>query len=365
MSRFPDFSSNRVRWGLLPALAAVVIAAVFFFTNRETQDPALMTPRLAIEAVPAGSVYFNGPARPWLLTQRPELLTPEDRDTGSERSRSFAQAVQNPKLFRTLDRQNRFSSLLFVGDPSQYRPLLDHLLDTKDWRVAYLDHAGVIFRRGDEGGWNAAQVGGLASRFPQSRDQAIFLAQAATKLVAVREPQAARELLDRATALDPKLPEAWNGLALLHMSRGEWRAALTQAERALAIDDDFLPALASKAQILFSVKKFSDAYEVSKRLVERQPEDPGILFYHAKIAHEAHAYREEVKVLEKLIALAEKDSRPVTGYRIYLAQAHAAAGDAKPSIEQFQLVLADTEITPEQRTFASETLAQIKSRSGL
>jgi tetratricopeptide (TPR) repeat protein len=208
-------------------------------------------------------------------------------------------------------------------------------------------------------------VGTLASRFPRPREQATFLAQAAAKLIAIRQPQAARELLDRATALDQTVPEAWTGLALLHMSRGEWRAALNQADRALGLDDEFLPALAAKAQILFSVKKFSDAYELSKRLVERQPEEPGILFYHAKIAHEAHAYREEIKALEKLIALAEKDSRPTTGYRIYLAQAHAAAGQAKPSIEQFQLVLGDPEITTEQRAFAKETLAQVKSRSGL
>jgi tetratricopeptide (TPR) repeat protein len=318
-----------------------------------------------IAAVPAGVLYFNAPARPWLLAQRPEALTPEDRDDRSERTRNFAQAVQNPKLFRKLDREYRFAVLLLVGDASQYRPLLDHLISAKDWQVAYLDHAGIIFRRGDPGGWKPSDVAALASRFSGPRDQATFLAQAAAKLIAVREPQAARELLDRATALDQSVPEAWNGLALLHMSRGEWRAALSQADRALSLDDEFLPALATKTQVLFSVKKFSDAYDLSKRLVERQPEDPGTLFYHAKVAHEAHAYREEIKVLEKLIALAEKEARPVTGYRIYLAQAHAAAGAAKPSIEQFQLVLADPELTAEQRTFAQETLAQVKSRSGL
>jgi hypothetical protein len=70
-------------------------------------------------------------------------------------------------------------------------------------------------------------------------------------------------------------------------------------------------------------------------------------------------------VLQKLIALAEASGQPVTGYRLYLAQAHAAAGEAQPSIDQFRLVLADATISKEQRRFAEETLAQIRSRSGL
>ena len=149
------------------------------------------------------------------------------------------------------------------------------------------------------------------------------------------------------------------------MNRGEWKQGLDAADKALDLDDDFLPALATKAQILFATKQFGEAYDISKGLVEKRPEDPNLLFYHAKIAHEAHAYGAEIEVLEKLIALAERDSRPTSGYRIYLAQAYATDGQAKPSIEQFQRALSDPDLPPEQRDFAEKTLAQVKSRSGL
>ena len=61
------------------------------------------------------------------------------------------QAVENPKLFRQLDRQYRFDALLLIGDPSQYRQLLEHLLEANDWTLTYLDHAALIYKRGGSG----------------------------------------------------------------------------------------------------------------------------------------------------------------------------------------------------------------------
>ena len=69
----------------------------------------------------------NPGALPWLEKYRPELLTNEDRDPNSARSRGFRQAPQDPKLFRQLDRQYRFDTLLLIGDRSNFQRLLDHL----------------------------------------------------------------------------------------------------------------------------------------------------------------------------------------------------------------------------------------------
>jgi tetratricopeptide (TPR) repeat protein len=117
------------------------------------------------------------------------------------------------------------------------------------------------------------------------------LGQTAVKLIALRMLDPAKKLLDEAALLHSRSPDVCNGQALLHMARGEWAPALQAAERALKANPDFLPALASKTQILYASRKFSEAYELSKKLVEREPDEPGLLFYHAKIAHEAHAYR--------------------------------------------------------------------------
>jgi tetratricopeptide (TPR) repeat protein len=368
MPRFPAFLRT-YRHTFLAVLATVVLAiGVWAFRGWwRKPDPLLATPVLAIEALQAKSLYFNGPARPWLVLQRPDLLLEEDRDENSERARGLTQAVQNPKLFRQLDRRFRFDAVLLTGDPSQYRPLLDHLVETKDWRLSYADHTSLVFRRDAAKTWEVADLAPVRARLREKppRDRATALAQTATKLLAAGQPDAGRQLLDEATQLAPKLPDAANGLAIYHLGRAEWREAAAQVERALAADRDFLPALATKTQLLYGTKRYSEAYDLSRQLITLVPEDPGLLFYHAKIAHEAHAYKAEIEALEKLIGLAETAGHPLGGYQVYLGQAYAAAGDAQRSIDSFMLALNDADLPDDQRAFARENVARIKKRTGL
>jgi tetratricopeptide (TPR) repeat protein len=326
-----------------------------------------MTPKLALENLRAGSLFFNGPARPWLLEERPDLLTAEDRDENSERSKMLRQAVQNPKLFRQLDRRYRFDALLLVGDPSQYRPLLDHLVESKDWTLRYADHTSLVFGRGGGKAWDLADFQSVRTRFANvpARERAIVLGQTATKLLAAGRADDGKKLLDEADQLRTRQPEVANGLAIYHLGRGEWREAFAEVERALDADGDFLPAMATKTQLLYASKRFSEAYDLSQKIVAKLPDDPGMLFYHAKIAHEAHAYRAEIAALEKLIASADAESRAVGGYQIYLGQAFASAGDAPHALDSFMLALNDPDLPDDQRAFARENIARIKKRTGL
>ncbi len=364
-------SPARPHWKLATAgVAVLAAAAVALFLARpllHPQNPLVSTPALALEALPPGALFFNAAARPWLLTQRPELLTAEDRQESSGRARQMAQAVQSPKLFRQMDRQTRFDSVLLVGDPSQNRPLLEHLLDSQDWTLAYLDHTSLIYRRRGGAVWTADQLGAVRARLVGASrpEQASFLAQAAGKLVAVRQSVAAKAMLEEAQTLGPKLPEVWSATAQYRMARGEWTEALASANRALALDGQSPAALASKTQALYSTKRFAEAYEFSRRLIALRGEDPGLLFYHAKICHEAKAFGEEIQSMEKLISLAEASGRPTSGYRIYLAQAYAADCQAEPALAQFRRALADPELPPEQRKFAQETMTLVKGRAGL
>jgi tetratricopeptide (TPR) repeat protein len=288
MSRILAFLKAR-RWAAA-AVALLLAGGVWWLvgSSRRPANPELTTPLLAVKALNAKSLYFNDAARPWLANWRTDLLRPEVQDPGSGPTREFLQAVQSPQLFRQLDRRYRFDALLLVGDPGQYRPLLEHLLEAKDWAPAYVDHTSIVFRRDGATSWEPRQLDTLRSHFTEPVEVASFLAQAAVKLVALRKGDAALPLLEEATRLDARSAEAWNGLAVLHMHRGEWAKALTHTGRALEIDSRFLPALASKTQILYSTRRFSEAYDLSKTLITRQRNDPHLLFYHAKIAHEAH-----------------------------------------------------------------------------
>ncbi len=368
----PDISPasprRRIRIALTLAGTVIVFAAVWWaLRSGRTENPLLTTPRRALEALTAGSLYFNGPAQPWLLSLRADLLGPEDRDVRSARSRAFAQAVANPTLFRQLDRQHRFDTLLFVGDPSQYRTLLDHLVERRDFTLTYADHTSLVFKRPASAPWSAKDLAAVRSQLGSlsKREQAEFLALTAAKLTAAHRESDAKALLDEALALDAKCVEAWSALAGYQMTRGEFADALIASDRALNLDAEHLGALATRTQLFYATKRYNEAYALSQRLVERLPDDPNVLFKHAQIAHEAHAYKTEITTLEKLIALAEAEQRSTTGYRLYLAQAYTAKGDGKPAIDNFTRVLTDPDLPADQRKFSIESIERIKNRTGL
>jgi tetratricopeptide (TPR) repeat protein len=172
-------------------------------------------------------------------------------------------------------------------------------------------------------------------------------------------------VLEKAAALDQKTPDLWSGWAAYHMQRGEYAEAFQDAERALAIDKKHLPALSTKTHLLYATKQFPEAYELSQKLLERVPDDPNLLFYHAKIAHEVHAYKAEIEALEKIIAQATAAGRPLSGYQMYLGQAYMAKGDAVRAVEVFTKVLQDPELPSDQADFARESIARIRKKTGI
>lgn len=360
-------TGSRTGWLAGLAAALVLAGAGFFLVARRPVDPLVGTPMLALEVTAGKSLYFNGAAHSWLKTLRAELLTPDALDANGELVRGYVQAVENPKLFRQLDRQHRFDALLLVGNPSEYRPLLDHLVETKDFVPVYVDHWAILFRRGADRPWTPADLGPWRERIAKlgAPARAACLAETAVRLTALRRSDEAKALLDEAATLDAEEPTMWNGRAVWHSQRGEWKEALACADRALRGKFEPLSAVATKAQALYAMKEFSAAYDLSQKLVERVPDDPGILFYHAKIAHEAHAFRAEIEALEELIALAESARRPVAGYCIYLGQAYAAVSDGKRSIAAFTRALSDPELPEDQREFAEDNIQRIRSRTGL
>jgi Tfp pilus assembly protein PilF len=345
---------------LLP-LAFALIAC--HRSDPEADAPWLSTPELALAQVLARPVFYNAPARPWLLTKRPELLEEDDRANDSQRTLGYVQAVQNPKQFRQLDRQQRFATVLVVGDPSQYRPILDHLLDTRDWKLAYLDHTALVFRREVAAAWQPKQLDELRARLAgaSAKTRSRALAQLGTKLVAVRELPAAKSIIEEAEKADAGEAEVWSAQSNYRLALGDWKAAIASAEKALALEPESPSALGCMAQALYASKRFEEAFAVSARLLAKLPDEPGVLFYHARIAHEAKRGEDEVAALKKLIALAEKAQRPVSGYRIYLAQAYAGANERDRSIEEFDAALRDPDLPEEQRKYANESVMKLRA----
>ncbi len=373
--------SARRRIAVLGALLAAAVAGVIWqWPEIEARwypaAASVATPKLACAEVQARSLYFNGLALPWLEKFRPELLTAEDRDATSSRRRAFVQAPQNPKLFRQLDRQHHFDTLLLVGEPSNYRRLLDHLLEPepgkRDFQLVYLDHWAFIFKRGAAREWVPADAEAVRARLGniRTRDQATFLAMAAGKMLAVRQVETAKRWLDEAAALDSRSIDVLAGLAGYQITIGRWVEAETYADKALKKDPNSVPALAAKIVAMRATRHHIDAFKFSEKLNRLLPEDPVRLWQHAQLAHEAKQNAVEIKALTRLIALAREEGRPSAEYEFFLGEAHAHealdnAEHAPLALQHLRLAVADPALPADKRKFAEERIAVILKRTGL
>lgn len=311
-----------------------------------------------------GSIYMNDAARVAALTQQPGLLTEDDRSANSERVRLFAQATQDPKLWRKLDRKHRFDAILLAGDPAAFQTLLDHLLETKDWKLAFLDAESLMFCRPPCTEWKPGDLATVRKTIetepPTARGSA--LARLAGNLLAVRQIDLAKDVLDQAIRADSNSAEIWVAMSIYHAKMRLWEEALADAQRALGINKSHLPALMAKAQLLLTMNRCEEALPLARELVRSSPRDPATLYLHAKIAHGAHDYRAEIESLNLLVEMAEKAGQAPTGYRIYLAQAYATIGEAEPALAHLERALADPEISKDQRAFCEDAVQRIKSR---
>ncbi len=344
----------------------VMVALVWGGCSRP-QPPLLvnLVPALEhLERAGARIVYFNGAAYPELLKRKPVWLVESDREAGSERVRSLAQAALNPKLFRQMDRQEHFEMLLLAGDPVQYRPLMEHLIKTQDWALDRVDPWSLVYRRGGVETINPKAIMDVAAQWdaaaPEVRAQA--LAAMAERLVVAGRLEVAGQLVAAATQADPHSSAAWIAEGWYRLARGEWAQAMAAANKALAQEKRNRAALSVKAQGLYFSKHFEEAYELSRGLLADAPEDPVMLFTHAKIAHEVRAFQEEIRLLRKLIGIAEREKRSTSWYRVFLGQALAMTGEGTEAVQSFNQALADPELPADQRDFARSAQARVELR---
>jgi len=326
--------------------------------RREPVSPMLLHEQLGIARLQDVHYLFYSPgAHPDLAAARPDLLV------AGTTERAYARAVQAPAVFRALDHDRQFEALLLWGDPTTYKPLLKHLADSKDFVLTWLDNSVLIFRRYGARPWAEADLTEAAKAF-QGENRARFLAGAARQLIAIGQLDMARRALDAARAPGEKVPEMWTALAFYDGEVKRWPEAVDAANKALELDPDFTPALTTKADILMGAHRLDEALALSDKVVEKHPDDPSMLFLHAMISHQAHAYEREIAAMKHLIELAEAQGNSTTGYRIYLGQAYAETGEAMLSLAEFKKVLAAEDSSPEQRKFAQECVDKIGEKTG-
>jgi tetratricopeptide (TPR) repeat protein len=332
------------------------VVALVHWKHGDVPDPRLAGEQMAIAQLKdAHDVFYSPGSHADLAAARPDLVAAADE-------RAFARGLQLPETFRTLDHARHFDAVLLSGDPTTYKPLLQHFSDTRDWVLTWLDNANLVFRRVGATPWKEADLNTTAAQFAHS-SKSRFLSGAATRLIAIGQLQMSRRALDAAAPDGAGLPEYWTALALYDGEIAHWVDAVAALDKALAIDPDYTPALTTKAQILFGARRYEEAMAITDKVVEEHPDDPSMLFLHATISHEAHSYDREIAALKHLIELAEAQGQSTTGYRVYLGQAYAEHGEAMQSLIQFKAALDAPDISQAQKEFALDCIAKIHAKT--
>ena len=353
-------SRGRAWLGLAAAACVLLVSGC-----RSEKDPLSSTPKLALEHLQGESfksVYFNGGAVAGVFAAWPSWLNEEDRAIRSPRVRAMAQAALSPKLFRQLDRQEHFDAVLLCGDPIQFKPLLEHLVQSGDWALDWLDPFSLVYVRGSEESFSAERISNVVRRWDAAskKSKASALAGISERLVAAHRKDSGLQMLEQAHAVSDDVAEVWVAEGNFRLARGEMEKAVSAADRALGIDKRNRAAKSVKAQGLYFSRHFEDAYLLSKELLDDSPDDPVMMFNHAKISHEVGAIQEEIGILRKLVRIALKEGRSASWFRVYLGQALGMTGKGPEAIAEFDLALGDVDLPEDQRQTAENYKKRIE-----
>jgi hypothetical protein len=318
-------------------------------------DSRLQNPSELIEAA------SHGPKK---IFVNPQARDAFDKLPLAAASTDDAAAVQKPSLWRKLDRSQRFDAVLLAGQVSEFLPLLNHLTESPDFRLVYVDNWGVIFTRGLPAPYVAPKIDSIG-KFKDAGQSGIYLSQMALMLDAAGATAASQDYMAAALKAAPREPSVQTRAAALALARKHYPEALQFASRALELKPYDLAALEVTARTLAAAGSADAAWKVARELKNRAPsDDMNVLFLHARMASAAHAYTDEQESLEKLISLAEKNHLPATDYRVYLGQSYAHSGLARPALKQLELALKDPNISEQQRLDLTTAAATVRARAG-
>ena len=112
------------------------------------------------------------------------------------------------------------------------------------------------------------------------------------------------ELLDK----NPYSTNYWNALAGIQYMKEDYNAALTSSEYAIAIDPNDADGLLSKANTLYTMGNYEEAFEYFKKYSEKMPDDEFGHLHQALCLINKGKFEESIPLLEKAISVAPIDS---------------------------------------------------------
>ena len=112
------------------------------------------------------------------------------------------------------------------------------------------------------------------------------------------------ELLDK----NPYSTSYWNALAGVQFMKEDYNAALTSSEYAIAIDPNDADGLMSKANTLYTMGNYDEAFVYFKKYSEKRPDDEFGYLNQAQCIINKGKFEEGLSLLKKAISVAPVDS---------------------------------------------------------
>ena len=320
---------------------------------RETAQPTLTR-----DALPAaGPVYVNPQGLPLARFSGP-LPT-------RHQSVEAPGLAREPRLWRAQDRVARYRAVWLLGDKSDYAPLARHLGESPDWRLAAVDATGLLFLRGRRAEEFATEpVQQMARGFVGAANRSSFLAGSALACLAAQFLPEAGELSRASVRKSDLSSDSAAARALVLVGLGEINAALQQSERATALAPRSPAAWQALAECLLHAGRADDAYAAAQRAAELAPGDTGALWLAARAANAANAYQSEAEIMERLVALTEGRGGDAGFYQLYLGQSYARQGLARPALRALEKAAAAPGLSEEQRTELQEEISRVRQNAG-
>jgi hypothetical protein len=353
------------RW-YMQAAAILLTASLVAWLSMESSPrwyalamtDAAVRPTLTREALPpTGDVYINPRG---LAPARLSGPLPPGAGTASD-----PRLGREPSLWRERDRASRHAAVWLLGEKSDYAPLARHLGESPDWRLAAVDATGVLFVRAPRAGQFATEPAQqLARAMWGGANRSGFLSGAALSCLAAGALPEAGELSAAAVRNSDLSAPAAAARARVLVSLGDVRGALAESERAVALDPSLPLAWETRSEAFLHAGLTDDAYAAAQRAAELAPGDPGALWLAARAANAARAFQTEAGLLERLVALTEARGGDAAFYRLYLGQAYAKQGLARPALRELALAASAPGLTDEQRRQLEEEVTRIRSDSG-
>ena len=133
------------------------------------------------------------------------------------------------------------------------------------------------------------------------------------------------ELIDR----NPYSVHYWNALASAQLMDEDYSNAITSSEYAIAIDPNDPDGLASKANGLFRLGNYEEAFEYFSRLEKLMPDDDLVLLNEGVCLVNLNRHQEAVPYLERALEVADEESEVLP--QIYLELAFCYSSMKQPS----------------------------------